>query len=270
LGKFKIPIPLVELSKNFIYQSQIEKVMHGMDFNNQPNTLNVHDEFPIVIDNKEYSIYPLYVTLNIHDELLYNCMLYSRASHNLMLKTKMEKLGLEITRPYHDLYYFDSRNVKCEGVIKDLVVTLAQLPFKSIMMDVIVADVPTNYEMLFSRYCAGKLGGKKKMDMTYPTILFFGGEHKILYRETKFSYVVNDQNNPKNNPIYFVEEYMGYCIFLINETIDQTRISESVHARVDIRTDDIWKLYFEGAYSKQGSRARIILVSCTREKKLFS
>jgi hypothetical protein len=66
-----------------------------------------------------------------------------------MPKSVMEHLGLEITRPYHDLYSFDSRKVKCEGMIKDLVVTLAQLPVKSIMMDVVVVDVPANYGMFY-------------------------------------------------------------------------------------------------------------------------
>jgi hypothetical protein len=129
-------------------------------------------------------------------------MLDSGASHNLMPKSVMEHLGLKITRPYHDLYSFDSRKVRCEGMIKDLVVTLAQLPVKSIMMDVVVDDVPTNYGMLLSRSWEGKLGGTMQMDMTYATVPVFGGEQRRLYRETKFAYMVSDQNNPVNHPIY--------------------------------------------------------------------
>jgi hypothetical protein len=94
--------------------------MHGGGPTNQPDTLNVQDECPTIvfgphIDEKEYYVAPFYVTLNIHDKMLHNCMLDSGASHNLMPKIVMEKLGLEITRPYHDLYSFDSRKVKCEG-----------------------------------------------------------------------------------------------------------------------------------------------------------
>jgi hypothetical protein len=77
------------------------------------------------IDDKEESIAPFYVTMNIHDKIMHNCMLDSGASHILMPKVVMEKLGLEITRPYHDLYSFDARKVKCDGLIKDMVVTLA-------------------------------------------------------------------------------------------------------------------------------------------------
>jgi hypothetical protein len=56
---------------------------------------------------------PFYVSLKVHDMNLHNAMLDSRASHNLMPKVIMDELGLEITRPYRDLFSFDSRKVKC-------------------------------------------------------------------------------------------------------------------------------------------------------------
>jgi hypothetical protein len=62
---------------------------------------------------------PFYLSLKIHDFILHNAMLDSGASHNLMPKAIMDKLGLDITRPYHDLYSFDSGRVKCLGLIKD-------------------------------------------------------------------------------------------------------------------------------------------------------
>ena len=53
-------------------------------------------------------------------------MFDSSASHNLMPKAVMEKLNLDITRPYKDLFSFDSSQVKCLGLIKDLCVSLVQ------------------------------------------------------------------------------------------------------------------------------------------------
>jgi hypothetical protein len=76
-------------------------------------------------ENSKDFVAPFYITLTVHDNLLHNCMLDSGASHNLMPNIIMEKLGLEITRPYQYLYSFDSRKVKCLGMIKDLVVNLA-------------------------------------------------------------------------------------------------------------------------------------------------
>ena len=86
-------------------------------------------------------------------------MLDSGASHSLLPKVVMEKFVLEITKPYHDLYYFDTRKVKCVGMIKDMVVTLSQLFVNGIMMDLVVVDVPINYGMLLSRTWECKLGG---------------------------------------------------------------------------------------------------------------
>ena len=71
----------------------------------------------------------------------------------------MECLGLDITRPYKDLYSFDSREVKCLGPIKDLVVSLHQIPERNLVMDVVVADVPPKFGMLLSRSWEAKLKG---------------------------------------------------------------------------------------------------------------
>ena len=124
-----------------------------------------------------------YVSLTIHDKTLHNCLLDTGASHNLMPKVVMEELGLDITKPYHDLFSFDSRKVKCLGLIKDLAITLTQLPMKSMMMDIVVADVHPNFGMLLSRGWIKRLGGTLQNDLSYVIIPIFGGESKRLYRE---------------------------------------------------------------------------------------
>jgi hypothetical protein len=111
------------------------------------DSINLQDEKPVVVlgpmvEDKNDSSPPFYTSLDIHDKVLHNCLMDSGASHNLMPKTVMEELGIEVTQAYHDLYSFDSRKVQCLGVIKYLVVTLFQLPMKSVVMDIVVADVP--------------------------------------------------------------------------------------------------------------------------------
>ena len=101
-------------------------------------------------------------------------MLDYGASQNLIPKVLMEKLGLDITRPYKDLYSFDSRKVKCIGMIKDLCITLAQIPAKIIVMNIFVADIPPKYGMLVSQSCGEKLQGTLQLDMSYATIPLFG------------------------------------------------------------------------------------------------
>jgi hypothetical protein len=124
---------------------------------NYTDSINLQDEKLAVIlgpliEDRDDSSPPFYTSLNIHDKVFHNYLMDSGASHNLMPKTFMDELGLEITKTYHDLYSFDSRKVKFLGVIKDLVVTLFQLPMKSVVMDIVVADVPPKFGMLLSRY----------------------------------------------------------------------------------------------------------------------
>ena len=103
-----------------------------------------------MIEDLKDSFPPFYISLNIHDKVLHNCLLDSGASHNLIPKAVMDELGLSITKAYHHLFSFESRKVKCLGLIKDLVVNLTQLPSKCIIMDIVVADIPPKFGLLLS------------------------------------------------------------------------------------------------------------------------
>ena len=91
--------------------------------------------------------------------MLHNCLLDSCASHNLMPKEVMEYLQITISKHYHDLYAFDSRAVKCLGVIKDLVVRITQFPMKSVLMDVFIANIASKFGILLSRSWEKSVGG---------------------------------------------------------------------------------------------------------------
>jgi hypothetical protein len=225
INKIKIPIPLVELAKNPIYWKQITKVMGVLELERQSDILNMEDEKPNItfgphFEGAKDTISPFYITLNVYDQLLHNSMLDSRASHNVMSKITMDKLGLQITRPYEDLYSFDSRRVKCMGMIKDLVVTLAQVPVKSILMDVVIVDIPPKYGLLLSRSWGAKLGGSLQLDMKFATIPVFGGQFTRLYRETRLAYIVSDPQNPNNFPIYIADQDLGNCILSFDDNLD--------------------------------------------------
>jgi len=129
---------------------------------------------PHVEDGEKTDVPPFYISLNVHDKTLHNVMLDSGASHNLMPKVVMENLGLDITKPYKDLFSFDSRQVKCLGLIKDLTFTLTQIPSKSVIMDMVVADIPAKFGMLLSRSWAAKLKGTPKWICHTQQFLFSG------------------------------------------------------------------------------------------------
>jgi hypothetical protein len=188
----------LELIKNEEFKKYLSKMLHPEASPSATDSMNLQDEKPAVImgpliEYRDDSSPPFYMSLNIHDKVLHNCLMDSGASHNLMQKTVMDELGLEITKTYHDLYSFDSRKVKCLGVIKDLVVTLFQLPMKIIVMDIVVVHVPPKFRMLLSRSWIKILGGTLQMDLSYATVPIFGGEYRRLYREAQLAYIISDE-----------------------------------------------------------------------------
>jgi ribonuclease HI len=192
----------------------------------------------------------------------------SGASHNLMPKIVMEELGLEVTKAYHNLYSFDSRRVQCLGVIKDLVVSLFQHPMKSVVMDIIVADVPPKFSMLLSRSWIKKLGGTLQMDLTYATIPVFGGEHRRLYREDQLSYIVSDEEDPTNHPIFALDTDLGSSLLQITETPEapfQIRKQPIFNHEIPPPTTSIWKMFFDGASSSEGVGTEVVFVSPCQE-----
>ena len=183
---------MVELVKSEVFRNPILEALELETTQTSTNSVNLQDDKPAIVlrpmieptDNNSPSFY---VSLTIHDKILHNFLLDTGASHNLMPKAVMEELGLDITRPYHDLFSFDSRKVKCLGLIKDLAITLTQLPMKSMMMDVVVVDVPPKFGMLLSTGWIKILGGTLQNDLSYATIPVFGGESRIFYREAKLA-----------------------------------------------------------------------------------
>jgi hypothetical protein len=99
INKIKIPIPLVELAKNPVYQKQITKAMGVSKLERYYDVLNLEDDKPNItfgphFEGAKDTISPFYITLNVYYQLLHNFMLDSGASHNVMTKIIMDKLGL--------------------------------------------------------------------------------------------------------------------------------------------------------------------------------
>jgi hypothetical protein len=147
IQKIKIHVPLTELIKHEGFKKCFSDILQSEVSCLPTDSINLQDEnnafiLGPMVEDKNDSSPPFYTSLNIHDKVLHNCLMDLGDSHNLMPKTVMEELGLEVTRAYHDFYSFVSKKFQCLGVIKDLVMTLFQLPMKSVVMDIVVADVP--------------------------------------------------------------------------------------------------------------------------------
>ena len=131
ISKLKVSIPLTEIMKNNSYRGQVSKILN---FDPMFDMVNIEDDQPELIfgpaldgESPDSDVPPFYISLRLHEYVLHNAMFDSGASHNLMPKVIMEKLGLDITRKYHDLYSFDSSHVRCIRLIKYLVVSLDQI-----------------------------------------------------------------------------------------------------------------------------------------------
>jgi ribonuclease HI len=273
IQKIRIPVPLSELVKHEDFKRSLSKLLLPETPNHPTDSINLQDENPTIIlgpmvEDRDDSSPPFYTSLNIHDKVLHNCLMDSGASHNLMPKTVMEELGLEITKSYHDLYSFDSRRVQCLGVIKDLVVTLFQLPMKSVVMDIVVADVPPKFGMLLSRSWIKRLGGTLQMDLTYATIPVFGGEHRRLYREAQLAYIISDEADPTNHPIFSLDTDLGSSLLQFTDAPEpplKLRKQSTTFPEVSPSISPVWKMFFDGASSKVSVGAGVVLISPAQE-----
>jgi ribonuclease HI len=185
-------------------------------------------------------------------------------------------LGLDITRPYKHLFYFDSRKVKCEGLIKDIFVTLAQISLETMIMDVFVADIPPKFGMLLSRSWDTKIKGTLQRDMSYATVPIFD-QDRILYREVHLKYMVSSKDKPNNHPIYSIEIGIGSSIFYNDlcleendQIVSKDRKKESVLEQKNKEDEGVWNMDFDGEFSKEGARAGVWIISPDTSSKLCS
>jgi hypothetical protein len=254
-----------------------------------PDTLNIqYDHLAIVFGprieeiNDTEDVPPFYISLKVHDMNLHNSMLDSGASHKIMPKVIMDELGLDITRPYKDLFSYDLRKFKCLGLIKDLVVSLVQIPSKNMVMDVVITDIPLKFGMLLSRSWAVKLKGTLQMDMSYATIPVFGHDRR-LYREVLLKYMVSKKTQPNNHPIYAINTEVVSSIFyndLSFEEEDPTTImttdkktmremTECVDPK-DHMENGVWNMSFVGAVNKEGVGVGVWISPPEVGTKMFS
>ena len=77
-----------------------------------------------------------------------------------------------------------------------------------------------------------------------------------MYRELQYAYIVRDDKNPTNHPIYAVEIDLGYCMLHFSD--DNTSGMLQVEKKKPVKCfaeqkDDLWQMYFDGSSSKEGA-----------------
>jgi hypothetical protein len=102
IQKIRIPVPLTEKIKHDEFKKRFSDLLKSEASCPPTDSINLQDERPVVVlgpmvEDRDDSSPPFYTSLNVHDKVLHNCLMDSRASHNLMPRTVMEELGLEVT-----------------------------------------------------------------------------------------------------------------------------------------------------------------------------
>jgi hypothetical protein len=115
------------------------------------------EESPVVfhvgsIGTKYNEPTPFYVTLQINDFLLHNCVFDPDTPRNIMTERVMHQLGISISQP-------NTQDGFTRGIIKDLVVAFHTFPDVSFKIDVIVIDTLSSWGILLCKDLVEKLGG---------------------------------------------------------------------------------------------------------------
>jgi hypothetical protein len=105
------------------------------------------------------------------------------------------------------------------------------------------------------------------MDLTYSTIPVFGGEHKRLYREAQLAYIISEESNPTNHPIFSLDIDLGSSLLQLTDALEpplEIRKSSTLSEDSPPITS-VWKMLFDGASSREGVGARVVFVSPCHE-----
>jgi ribonuclease HI len=256
LNNAKILVPVSEIMK---IPSQREKLLKAM--NEPPKSIIqkqpavAYQDAPVILQNWDRTNQknlPFYLSLLVNDKVLHNCMLDSGASSNVMTKKVMEQLNLRISRPYHNICALDSQTIEVFGLIKGLQVYLKAFPDIMIEMDIVVIDVPDLWGMLINRKSAADLGGNIQMDLSYATLPTPSGGTFKLDREVYRKGHVEDPKSPMDELAYD-EEGLGNYAILSNSIVP---LEDKVK---DNELDKVWYMHFDGAFSRLGKGAGIVL-----------
>jgi ribonuclease HI len=256
LNSAKILVPVSEIMKIPSQREKLLKAVHEPPKNViQKQPAIAYQDAPVILQNLDRANQknlPFYLSLLVNDKVLHNCMLDSGASSNVMTKKVMEQLNLRISRPYHNICALDSQTIEVFGLIKGLQVYLKAFPDISIEMDIVVIDVPDLWGMLINRKSAADLGGNIQMDLSYATLPTPSGGTFRLDREVYRKVHVEKPEAPMDELVY-EEESLGNYAILSNSIVPLEDKAK------DNELDKVWHMHFDGAFSRLGKGAGIVL-----------
>lgn len=131
-------------------------------------------------------------------------------------------------------------------------VALVNNPTKRMKLTILVVDIPTRYDMLFSRIFYRDMGGEIKIDWSHAIIPMGNNKIKLEPKE-KEKFMILNFDDPKAQILYQDMEFRNYMMF--------TNFSQS-EGQLEPPSDlEIWTLEFNGSCATARSRAGMVLIS---------
>ena len=106
------------------------------------------------------------------------------------------------------------------------------------------------------------------MDLAYATIPVFGGEHRRLYKEAQLAYIISDEAYPTNHPIFALNTDWGSILLKFIDALEpplEIRKQSLILCEDSPSITFVWKMFFDGASSREGASAGVVFVSPTQE-----
>jgi len=167
LAKINVHVPLKEIIKIPLMKSGFEKLFKVQGEPIDPPIMLQANHFIPQYD--EHLL--LFISLQVNNKLLNNCMLESGVGAHIMSLKVMRQLGLETTIPYRNVCGIESRSIPTHGIVENVKVHLDRYPEMIFLIDIVVIDVLDVWGMLLFRKFVATLGVTLQMDLTYHTIL---------------------------------------------------------------------------------------------------
>ena len=86
------------------------------------------------------------------------------------------------------------------------------------------------------------------MDLSYDTIPVFGGEHRRLYREAQLAYIISDEANPTDHPVFAFDTDLGSSILQLTDAPEaplEIRKKSINFSEEPPPTPSVWKMFFD-------------------------
>jgi hypothetical protein len=202
------------------------------------------------IGSKYGEVSHFYVTLQVNDSLLHNCVFHPNTLTNIMIEEVMHQLGLSLSQP-------NSQGDFSKEIIKDLNIAFNSFPNTSFNIYVIVVDALINWGIIFYKDLIKHLAGifqdqESKVIICHPEGGFF-----TLHREPLVGSLVETLDEPSDQ------------IICITNDIDSWFVQGGSYGGDSIETPEgIWTL--DGSHSSSRSGVGIVLTTPSYETFYYS